>query len=48
METVYIQSTETGRIYMVLKSAGEAQLKSGKFVRVDDARVDRIKASLAR
>lgn len=48
METIWIQSTTTGRIYHVLKSAGEAQLKSGKFVRVDDARVDRIKASLAR
>jgi len=44
---MYIQSVKTGRIYTVLKSAGEKQLKSGQFIRVDDARVERIKASLA-
>lgn len=46
METIYIQSTATGKIYMVLKSAGEKQLKSGQFVRVGAARVARISASL--
>jgi len=45
---MFIQSVKTGKIYMVLKSAGEKQLKSGQFVRVDDDRVERIKASLAR
>jgi hypothetical protein len=45
---MFIQSVVTGKIYMVLATAGEKQLKSGQFVRVDDARVERIKASLAR
>jgi len=44
---MYIQSVYTGKIYRVLATAGERQLKSGQFVRVDDARVARIKASLA-
>ena len=48
METIYIQSVQTGRIYAVLQSAGEAQLKSGQFVRVDDARAERISAAIAR
>ena len=48
METMYIQSTMSGRIYMVLKSAGEKQLKSGHYVKVDQARVERISAALVR
>jgi len=44
---MYIQSVATGKIYIVLATAGERQLKSGQFVRVDDDRVERIKASLA-
>ena len=47
VEAIYIQSAMTGKIYKVPKTAGENQLKSGKYVRVDDARVERIKASLA-
>jgi hypothetical protein len=45
---MFIQSVQTGKIYKVLATAGERQLKSGKFVRVDDARVERIKASTVR
>lgn len=44
---MFIQSVVTGRIYQVLPTAGMNQLKSGKYIRVDDARVERIKASLA-
>jgi hypothetical protein len=42
-----IQSVSTGRIYMVLASAGQRQVDSGKFVRVDATRAKHIKASLA-
>lgn len=45
---MFIQSVRTGKIYNVLKTAGEKQLKSGQFVRVDDARAERIKASTVR
>jgi hypothetical protein len=47
MLEMFIQSVMTGKIYRVLATAGEAQVKGGQFVRVDDTRVERIKASLA-
>lgn len=47
METMYIQSTKTGRIYCVLKTAGESQLKSGQYIRVPEERAQRISASMA-
>lgn len=45
---MYIQSVQTGKIYMVLATAGEKQLKSGQFVRVEASRVERIKAASVR
>ena len=48
METMYIQSIATGRISLVAKRDGETMLKSGLFVRVADARAERISAAIAR